>query len=171
MKDISVPKLYKEFKFGIEFTQYLDINGEIIKFSLKITIFWRISTLAHHFTVMLWFATKVFTTSNCHKIMGFQMRYVSTGCADLHTYFWSQTSNIWQKYVNFALVFQDFLPFNSIQLPFRIQNRIPHKILHWKHASDVSFIIEKVSEEHDEEILSELRFSLLLEWKFAETAQ
>ena len=39
MKDISVPKLYKEFKFGIEFAQYLDINGEIIKFSLKITIF------------------------------------------------------------------------------------------------------------------------------------
>ena len=65
--------------------------------SLKITIFWTNSTLAHHFNMMLQFATKVFATSNYHKIMGFQMRYVWTRYTDLYIYFLNQMWNIWSK--------------------------------------------------------------------------
>ena len=65
--------------------------------SLKITIFSTNSTLAHHFNMMLRFATKVFATSNYHKIMGFQMRYVWTCYTDLYIYFLNQTWNIWSK--------------------------------------------------------------------------
>ena len=65
--------------------------------SLKITIFWTNSTLAHHFNMMLRFATKVFAKSNYHKIMGYQMRYVWTCYTDLYIYFLNQTWNIWSK--------------------------------------------------------------------------
>ena len=65
--------------------------------SLKITIFCTNSTLAHHFNMMLRFATKVFAKSNYHKIMGYQMRYVWTCYTDLYIYFLNQTWNIWSK--------------------------------------------------------------------------
>ena len=76
--------------------------------SLKITIFWTNSTLAHHFNMMLRFATKVFAKSSYHKIMGYQMRYVWTCYTDLYMYFLNQTWNIWSKKLHFARVF-DFL--------------------------------------------------------------
>ena len=80
--------------------------------SLKITIFWTNSTLAHHFNMMLRFATKVFAKSNYHKIMGYQMRYVWTCYTDLYIYFLNQTWNIWSK--NYIL--QGFFDFLDCQI-------------------------------------------------------
>ena len=78
------------------FITYIWLVKSLI-FSLKITIFWTNSTLAHHFNMMLRFATKVFAKSNYHKIMGYQMRYVWTCYTDLYIYFLNQTWNIWSK--------------------------------------------------------------------------
>ena len=43
------------------------------------------STLGPPFNMMLKFAQEVFKTSNCHKIIGFKMRYDSMLCHDVPT--------------------------------------------------------------------------------------
>ena len=138
--------------------------------SLKITIFWTNSTLAHHFNMMLRFATKVFAKSNYHKIMGYQMRYVWTCYTDLYIYFLNQTWNIWSKKLHFARVFWLFGLPNFIHWPCNAQIRIPHEILHWDSAPHVTLALKEMSLEHGKEILAELRYSMFLGWQFVDPA-
>ena len=106
--------------------------------SPKITIFWTNATLAHHFNMMLQFATKVFSTSNHHKIMGFQMRYVWTRYTDLYIYFLNQTWNIWLKKLYSVQVFWLLGLPNLLKWPCNAQIWISHKILHWHSAPQVT---------------------------------
>ena len=102
--------------------------------SLKITIFWTNSTLAHHFNMMLRFATKVFAKSSYHKIMGYQMRYVWTCYTDLYIYFLNQTWNILSKNSILQGFFWLFGLPSFIQWPCNAQIWIPHEILHLHNA-------------------------------------
>ena len=51
----------------------------------KCVLFQQISTLTTHLSMMLKFAPEVLSIWNCHKVMGFHMRYVLTRYAEVYT--------------------------------------------------------------------------------------
>ena len=83
--------------------------------------------------------------------------------------FWTKRG-IFGKKLHFARVFWLFGLPNFIHWPCNAQIWIPHEILHWHSAPQVTSTLKEMSLGHGKEILAELRFSMLLGWQFVEPA-